>query len=85
MRVLLAYTYEHDGLTCGVNHVQGCANLLINSVELSHDDAIYNSRILVLNGKIDERLVELRQLVNSIVANKGLTNKQDRVGLVDVD
>lgn len=85
VRVLLADADEDDGLARGVHHVEGRANLLVDGVELGHDDAIDNSWILVLNGEVDKRLVELGQLVNRIIANQCLTDEQDRVRLVDVD
>lgn len=67
--VLLANTNEDNRLAGRVDHVKSCANFLINRVELCHDDAIDGSGILVLNSKIDKRLVELGKLINRIIAN----------------
>jgi len=40
VRVLLANTHKDNGLASGVNHVEGSTHLLVNCVELSHDDAV---------------------------------------------
>ena len=83
--VRLPCAHKDDGLARGVNHIQGSANFLVNSVELGHDDSVDNSWILILNGKVDQRLVELGQLINRIITNKSFTNKQDSIWLIDMN
>lgn len=59
MRVLLSDSDEHDWLASCVDHVEGGSHLLVHSIELGHDDAINSTRVLVLNGKVNQGLVEL--------------------------
>lgn len=85
MWVFLADTHEEDWLTGTLNHVDCCADFLIDCVKLSQDNTINTSRIRLYHSKINQALIELSQLINSIITNKGFTDKQDYVGLVDVD
>jgi len=83
--VLLADTDEHDWLACRVNHVDGSADLVIHRVELGQDDPINSSRVVLIDCKVDQRLVELRQLVNRVVSDQGFSDEQDHIWLVDVN
>ena len=64
MRVLLPHSHKNNRLACGVNHVEGGANFLVHRIKLSHDNAINRARIVVLHGKVNQRLVELGQLID---------------------
>jgi len=83
--ILLAHADEDDRLARGVNHVESGAYLLVNGVELGHDDAVNDSWILVLHGEVNERLIELGQLIDGVVADEGFTDEEDSVRLVDVN
>lgn len=85
VRILLANTNENDGLASRVHHVERSSHLLVDRVELGHDDAIDDARVLILHCKVNQRLIEFGQLIDRVVADKGLSNEEDCVRLVDVD
>ena len=58
------------------------ANLVIDGIKLGEDDAINGVRVLV-GGMISKSSVELHELVNSLVTNEGLPNKQNEVRSID--
>ncbi len=79
MRVLLANAHEYNGLSSGVDHVERSPDLVVHSVELSHDDAIDGPGVGVLSSVIDQLLVELGQLVNCVIPHQGFSYEQNRV------
>lgn len=85
MGVLLAHTDENDGFARGIDHVESGAHLVIDGVELGHDNGIDDPWIVVLDSIIDQRLVEFGQLVDGVISNQGLSNEENGIRLVDVD
>jgi len=85
VRVLLAHAHKDDGLASGVYHVEGSTYLLVNCVELSHDDAVDTLGVGCAFGRIQQSLVELCELVNSIVSDKSFTDEENNVRKVSVD
>ena len=85
MGVLLAHTDENDGFARGIDHVESGTDLVIDCVELGHDNGIDDPWVVVLDSKIDQRLVEFGQLVDGIISNQGLSNEENGIRLVDVD
>ena len=57
-----------------MDHVDGCSDLLVDCIELCQNNTVYCPWCLTLC-KINQGLVELRELVNRIIAYKGLTNE----------
>ena len=60
MGVFLANTDEHYWLACSVYHVECCANLLVDGVKLSQDDAVNRSWVFNTYSKVNQTLVKLR-------------------------
>lgn len=58
---------------------------VIDCVKLGENDAINQTRVFTDGGVISKSLVELYELINSFIANKGFSNKQDEIGVVGVD
>ena len=85
MRVFLTNSYKNNRLSCSVNHIQCCPNFVVYRIEFSHYNTINYSRILLLNCKVNQWLIELCKLVNWVVSNQSFTYKQDNIRLVDVD
>lgn len=55
--------------------------LVINSVKLGQDDAVDEAGVCHV-GVVSQGLVELSQLINSLVSNQCLPHKQNQVWLV---
>ena len=85
MGILLPDSNEQDGLTCRLHHVYGCAHLLVNGVKLCQHNAVNRPRVSLINCKVNQSLIELSQLVDSVVANESLTDEEYYVGLIDKD
>lgn len=85
MRVFLTNSYKNNRLSCSVHHIQCCPNFVVHRIEFSHYNTINYSRILLLNCKVNQWLVELCKLVNWVVPYQCFTYKQDNIRLVDVD
>ena len=56
--------------------------LVIDGVKLSEDDSINSVRILI-GRVICKRCIELNELVNGLIADKSLANKQHQVRRID--
>ena len=69
MWVLLANSDEDNRFARGVDHIDGSSNFLVHSVKLGQDDPVNGPRIGHIDGEVDQRLVELRELVDRIVAH----------------
>ena len=59
MRVLLADSDKHDGLSSGIDHVQCGSHFLIHCVEFGQDDAVDSTRVRILDSVVNETLVKL--------------------------
>ena len=83
-RANLKYKINLDKQIDFVNYGYDCliANLVIDGIKLGEDDAINGVRVLV-GGMISKSSVELHELVNSLVTNQGLPNKQNKVRSID--
>ena len=60
------------------------AYLVVNSVKLGEDDAVNEPGLGAL-GVVGQGLVELVELVHTLVTHQGLPHKQHQVWLVDLD
>ena len=85
MWVLLANSHEHDRLPGRVHHVEGSANFLIDSIEFGHDDPVNGPWVAHIDGEVNQRLIELGQLVDRIVANQSFAHEEYHVRRVDVN
>jgi hypothetical protein len=85
MRILLPYTNKDNRLSSSINHIQSCAYLLINRIKFSQNNSINHPWILLRYRKINQTLVELCQLINCIITNQSLTNKQNCIRFVQMD
>jgi len=81
----LADANEHDWLASRVDHIERSPDLLVDSIKLGQDDTINCPWVLNTYREVNQTLVELDQLVNSIVTDESFTHKQHDIGLVDVD
>lgn len=61
---------------------KGWPTFLVDGVELGDEDGIDFSAVVFLSGVLDERGVEVGQLVHSVVAHKRLSDEADEVRLV---
>ena len=84
MGVLLTDTHEDDRFSCGVDHVEGGAHLLIDSVKFGKDNTVDCARVRVGDGIVNQGLIELCELINRIIANEGLSNEEDNIRVVNV-
>ena len=85
MRVLLSHTDKHNRLACRMYHVDRSANFLIDSIELGQNDAINGPRVVIVDSEVDQRLVELCQLIDSVVAYERFADEKNDVWRVDMD
>jgi len=85
VRVLLSHADKHDRLSCRVYHIDGSTNFLIDSIELSQNDAINSPRVVVVDCEVDQGLVELSQLVDRVVAYERFADEKNDVWRVDMD
>ena len=85
VRILLPNPNKDNRFARRVHHVDSSADFLIHSVELGEHYAVDCARIVRVDGKVDQGLVELSQLVNSVIADKSFTDEQDHVWRVDVN
>ena len=69
MGVLLADTNEDDWFSCGVDHVKGGAHLLIDRVKFGQDNAVDCSWVRVGDCIVNEGLIELCELIYSIITD----------------
>ena len=69
MGVLLAYTHEHYGFSCGVDHVEGGAHLIIDCVEFCQNNTVDCTRVRVGDGIVNEGLIELGELIDGIITD----------------
>ena len=58
--------------------------LIINCIKFGQKNAVNDMRFLKIR-MISERLIEPGQLINSLITNKSLTNKQHEVGFIHFD
>ena len=77
--VFLANTNEQNRFASSLHHVDGRANFLIHSVEFGQHDTINGPGVRLVHCEINQRLVKLSQLIDSIVAYQSLTNEQHDV------
>ena len=68
-----------------MHHVDRSSNFLIDSVELGQDDPVDGPRIGHVDSEVDERLVELGQLIDSVVADERLSNEENNIWRINVD
>ena len=66
-------------------HVDRSAYFFINSIELGQDDAINGPRVVIVDSEVDQRLVELCQLIDRIVADERLAYEKNDVWRVVMD
>lgn len=79
VRIGLSGAHEHDGLSGGVSHGNGRANFVVDRVEFGQDDAVDCAnlfRIAALRrAVVDERLIELANLIDCLVAYQCLAHE----------
>lgn len=85
MWILLTNSNKHDWLASRVDHIKCSPHLLVNSIKLGQDDAINCSRVLNAYCEVNQTLVELSQLVNSVVSYESFAHKQHDIRLINVD
>ena len=69
MGVLLADTHEDDGFSSGVDHVKCGAHFFIDRVKFGQDNAVDCSWVRVGNCIVNEGLIELCELIYSIITD----------------
>ena len=69
MWVFLANSHKDNWFASGIDHIESGAHFVINSVKLSHDDAINSAGVVILDSIVNQLLVELSELVNGIIPN----------------
>ena len=85
MGVLLSHAHKHNWFPSRMNHIDSSANFLINCIKLGQNDSIDRSRILNVHCEINQRLVELCQLIYSIISDKSFSYEKHDIRRVDMD
>ena len=85
MWVFLSNTNKHNWFARRINHVESSSNFIIDSIKLGHDNSVNDSWVVVLNGKVNQALVEFSQLIDGVITHKSFTNKKNCVWFVNVD
>ena len=68
-----------------MHHVNCRANFLVDSIKFSQNDAVNSPRISLIDCEVDECLIELSQLIDSVISYQGFSNKEHNVWRVDMD
>jgi hypothetical protein len=79
--ILLANSHVEDGFGGGVDEGKGSSHLVVDGIELRQQDGV-DFGFECFRGFLQQRLVELGDLVDGIVADQRLSNEDDQVGLV---
>ena len=85
MGILLTNTAEDYGFTRDMHHIDGSTHFPIDGVEFSQYDSINGSRVLHIDSKVDQGLVKLRQLIDSVITDECFADKQHDVRRVDMN
>ena len=85
MWIFLSNADEYNRFSSGVDHIKGSADLVVDSIKLSHDDSIDGSRIRVTDRKVNKGLIEFCELVDRVVPDESLPDEEHNIGCVDVD
>ena len=83
--IFLSGANENNGLVRGVGHGDGCADLVIDRVELGQYDSVDHAWAALKTRVIDQRLIEFRHLIDSFVSDQRLANEQHEIGIVHVN
>mmetsp|Transcript_54777 Transcript_54777/g.108761 ORF Transcript_54777/g.108761 Transcript_54777/m.108761 type:complete len:304 (-) Transcript_54777:1298-2209(-) len=78
----LANADEDDGLACRVHKREGRAHLVVDGVKFSEHDAVDKPRH-PRGRELAEGLIEARHLINCLVPDECLADKEHEVGVVD--
>lgn len=83
VRVFLAHSNIQHRFACCVAHGYCCAHLVVNCVELREDYTI-DLPLRVDGTELGQGLIELADLIDSIIPHQSLSNEDDQVRLVHI-
>lgn len=83
--VRLAHSNKHYRCTACIHHRQRSTHLVVNGIKLGEHNAVNQVWFLPARGQVRQALVELGQLVNSVIADERFADKEHEIGVVAAD